>query len=124
MKKALDPLVSYDLLADEFEQRLTEELQENAPEEETEEFVKNLVREYIDDQEVADTKINEILRRGKKDVFCVYNSVRKHKVEALARSYAIRDYNAIKQVDELLAANGLTVYEVTVEPIMKKMQEM
>src|SRR5262245_12405635 len=84
LKKALDPLVSYDLLADEFKQRLTEGLQENASEDENEEFVQNLVRKYIDNEEDAETRINEILLRGGKNHYVLYCSVKKDKVEALA----------------------------------------
>ena len=54
----------------------------------------------------------------------VYHAVKENKVEALARSYARRQMDDIRQSEQLLAARGLTVHEVTVDPIMRKLEDL
>jgi len=82
------------------------------------------MRKYIDGDEGVVPKINEILERCGLNELLVIKSVHEDKVKTLARSYAVRDYDAIKEVDELLAAEGLNVHEVTVKPMMERIEEL
>ncbi len=124
LKSALYSLVEYDLIEEEFEQRVAEELKANVSDDKDEGFVQELMRKYHDDEPGAKNLIDQILEPAGQSCYGVYKSLKDDKLEALARSCARRETDDIKQVEQLLAARGLTVHEVTVDPIMRKVEDL
>jgi hypothetical protein len=54
----------------------------------------------------------------------VFLTLKSDKVEDLARAYARRETHKMKEVEDLLSRGGLTVHDITVEPLMDKLEDL
>jgi hypothetical protein len=74
LKKALESHVQYNMLQEDFEERLVEELQANMPEDTAEEVVRKLASECVADEGDAWDKTDQILKPADKSALGVFNS--------------------------------------------------
>jgi hypothetical protein len=124
LKDFLPDVLPYDLFVEEFEEALAEALQENLRQDQDEDFARKLAHQCVHDEPGACQKFDELLEPVGRSTYTVYQVTKKAKVEHLARGYARREPEAIKQVNELLTTRGVTMHDITTKPLMRKIDDI
>jgi hypothetical protein len=83
---------------------------------------RKFARQLRRDEPEAIEKANSILRDVGQEMGRILAPLKAEKVEELTRGYARGEPDAIRQVTELLAANGLTVHDLWAEGLMEKVE--
>ena len=107
--------LDYDLYRKNFEEALTEILQENFAKDQTEDFAQNLARQCSQNEPDAIEKVNEHLDATVLRLDHILDRAKDEKAQELARAYARREPDAIEKVNELLASSGRTMDDLMAE---------
>jgi hypothetical protein len=113
--------LDYDHYQKYFEEDLTEILQDNLTEGQTEDDARRLAHQCAMNERDADDKVNQILDDTDWDMDGVLNSAKTRKAEELAQEYMQHKPAATKLVDKLLAEANLSVDALMVRKLTDKM---
>jgi hypothetical protein len=124
LKYFLNANLDYDQYRKHFEDDLTEVLQDNLTEEQTEDDAWKLARKCARSESDAIDKVNEILAGADLNMHEILNGAKTRKAEVLARQYAEREPRAIKLIDKLLARANLSIEAVIAEQLTKQLDNI
>ena len=115
----------FDLYAKDFEEVLTDTLQENLAEGQTEDSVRELAhRSASNNDPEADDKVNTLLDTAGLSMDDILNRAQSIRVEKLAQGYARRQPQAVKLVDKLLDGAGRTMEGLIAEAMAEKLDDI
>src|SRR6266566_2742135 len=101
--------LDYHQYRENFEENLTEILQENFASDQTEDFAQNLAHQCAQNETDAVEKVNKLLDATRLSLDFILDRAKDKKAQELARAYARREPDAIEKVNELLASSGRTM---------------
>jgi hypothetical protein len=116
--------LAYDLCWGDVADRLTEILQENLPEDQTEDGARTLARECARNEPDAVDEVNKILARVGLDVDEIQSDARTSKAEDLVREYVRREPGAVAVVNELLANDGTSIDGLLADALAGKLDDI
>jgi hypothetical protein len=108
----------------QFEQDLTEILQDNLAEGQTEDDACRLAHRCAMNENDAVDKVNQILDDTDWDMDRILNSAKTRKAEELAQDYLQRKPGAIKLIDKLLAGTGLSIDALIAAALPAKLDDI
>jgi hypothetical protein len=111
--------LDYHLYRKQFADDLTEVLQKNHAEGQTEELAQTLAHNCARDEPKAVDKVNEILARNELDLDDILDRARNHKAEELAQEYVQRKPDAVELIHKLLAAASVSMDALIIEALRK-----
>ena len=115
LKTLLPDLLPFHLFREEMEQPLAEALHEKLSKHKGEYDPQELARRCLQEDPEADAKVFELLSSD--EWHEALNAAKAEKAEELAQAYARREPDAIKQVNEILAASGQTMDGIIAEAL-------
>jgi hypothetical protein len=101
--------LNYDLYRDDFENDLTEVLEENLPEGQEKDVARTLAYQCAQNEPEAVEKVKRVLAAIGRDLDKFLEDVRDEKVDELMQKYAQRKPDSITRVNELLAVAGTSI---------------
>jgi hypothetical protein len=124
LKYFLNANLDYDQYRKCFEDDLTEVLQDNLTEDQTEDDAWKLAHKCARSESDAIDKVNEILAGADLNMHEILDGAKTRKADELARQYAGRDPRVIKLIDKLLARANLSIEAIMTEQLTRQLDNI
>jgi hypothetical protein len=124
LKRFVTEQLDYDHYQKYFEEDLTEILQDNLTEGQTEDDARRLAHQSAMNECDADDKVNQILDDTDWDMDGVLNSAKTRKAEELAQEFMQHKPAATKFVDKLLAEANLSIGALMIRELTGKLDDI
>jgi hypothetical protein len=124
LKEFLSEVLDYELYAGNFEEALVDNLLESLPQDQTEDFVRDLAHQCaLDESDDADEKVNRLLETAESNMHDILDSAKAEKVEEIVLAYARQDPDAVEQANKILASNGKSMDELLAEKLIYRIDD-